>query len=94
MALSTAHIYQLRLCPCCGVKAEVTVGANVGTRARLTEEGWVAQLAGRRLEMALGPGPDLHRESPGQALTTALGTPHPVADRRGFMGRAGQSIVG
>lgn len=94
MPLSTAHIYQPRLRPRCGVKAAVTVGANVGTRAQLTEEGWVAQLAERRLEMALGPRPDLHRESPGQALTTALGTPHPVSGRRGFMGRAGQSIVG
>lgn len=59
------------------MKAAVTVGAIVGTRAQLTEEGWVAQLAGRRLEMALGPGPDLHMACPGQALTTALGTPHP-----------------
>lgn len=53
----------------------VTGGTRVGTGPLSAVEGCVAQLAGRRLETALGlgPGPDLHGEDPSQALRSKPG---------------------
>lgn len=44
------------------VKAAVAGGAGEDTRPLPAEEGWVAPLAGRKVETVLGPWPGLHRE--------------------------------